>query len=107
MGASICAIKYAFIDRSQEIFRHEIIVKGFGRTIVSHGYVVLNLQIKYVMFEQTFYVPSELRNCVSDKILGQIFITKHKGVVNFEDFTISFKKNKEYIERTPNENNKI
>lgn len=89
-GASISAVKLEILSRINyvNLIKNKITIDGIGGSLESEGYVFLKLEYKGNVFEHKFHVFREL-SCKASGILGQDFIKKHYGVIDFERDTLS------------------
>lgn len=87
-GASLCAIKSEFLNHEEKFYKDKLEVKGIGGILVSQGYVYLKLKIGHETFEEKFYVFDSL-TCLSNGIIGENFLRKFSGIINYEENTLS------------------
>lgn len=87
-GASLCAIKSEILDSSIPVHKDSLKVKGIGGNLYSKGYVYLKLHVGNFCFDQKFHVFDNL-SCDTDGIIGQNFLRKYGGILNFEKNTLS------------------
>lgn len=91
-GASLSAIKYELLLDMASLVLHksDLSINGIGGTLKSEGFVYLPLQYEGFDFNHKFYVFKNLP-CKAIGILGQDFIKKHKGVIDYDSDTLSLR----------------
>lgn len=83
-GATLCAIKYERVPQDVQVTRGKLKIRGVGGNLVSEGHANLKLSINDKLFEEKFHVFKNL-TCNADGILGHNFLSKYKGLINFEE----------------------
>lgn len=89
-GASISAIKYDLLSslgKDIKIYKTNIQVNGISGSLFSLGYCYLDLDFNKKRFRHKFYVFEKL-SCKASGILGQDFIMKYNGVINYTNNTL-------------------
>lgn len=92
-GASLSAIKLDFLRFSSlchKIIRDELVVNGVGGSLKAIGYIYLELRYKQYSFKHKFHVFDTLP-CKSVGLLGQDFLQRYKGIVDFSVNELSLK----------------
>lgn len=96
-GATISALKYKYaLDHNLPIYKDNIIINGIGGKIQPIGYTYLHLNNGNNFFIHRFYLFETLP-CQSVGIIGQDFLDKYKGLIDFRNnvLTLWTDRNKE------------
>lgn len=92
-GASLSAVKKSFFETNSfyyKIIKDELLINGVGGKLRAIGYVYLKLQTERCSFVHKFYVFEDLP-CKSVGILGQDFLQKYAGIIDFSKNKLSLK----------------
>lgn len=88
-GASLSAIKYEILDLTSLILhKSELSINGIGGILKSEGFVYLPLKYEGFNFSHKFHVFKNLP-CKAIGILGQDFIRRYRGVIDYSTDTLS------------------
>lgn len=103
-GASLCAIKLDSIRDKSLIRKDNLTVNGICGNITAIGNISLELHTNGVTFEQLFYVFRDIP-CNYNGIIGQNFLQKYKGIINFEENTLILNNRHKMVEVSLNSKN--
>lgn len=102
-GATLCAIKSEFLNPWDKLYKEKIEIKGIGGNLLTEGYVYLNLMVGGTTFQEKFFVFNSL-SCRNDGIIGENFLRKYNGIINYEENTLSLHNSEKTIVLTLNAN---